>query len=259
MSSFWAEVVLAGQSSFAHSKRILCFSLPADTDKKKLTNYLHIAFHHTIQRVPFLADSVVLLSPKEGGRPWLRTIVPEGAARIVIKDLSDELDFPNLSQLGFPQHLLKTERLCPLPQVGYFKEEKVDVCQFQANFIQDGLLLCVSIIHTAADGRSVTEIIKIFSEELFRAQLVEIQYPLQSRTDIYRSDRIALMTGARRHRDVEKHSAWISTPFNAHVQIHNVKNSCPTFRISAKALKALKKMLDASSRGYITALVATTY
>ncbi|GFF35622.1 methylglutaconyl-CoA hydratase, mitochondrial [Aspergillus udagawae] len=232
-----------------HSKRILCFSLPVNTDREQLTDYLHIAFHHTVQRFPLLAGSVVPFSADQGGRPWLRNIVPEGAARLIVKDLSDELSFADLAEANFSQHLLNTEQLCPLPEVGYFKAERVDVCRFQANFIRGGLLLVVSIIHNAADGRGVTEIIKIFAEELRKAQSGETGHPLQQRTEVYRSDRTAFVSGQGIPGAIERHAAWTSSPSNAHAQIHNVENSCHTFRISATALSQLKKALSATSQG----------
>ncbi|KAF7165709.1 hypothetical protein CNMCM5623_009809 [Aspergillus felis] len=232
-----------------HSKRILCFSLPDNTNKEQLTDYLHIAFHHTVQRFPVLAGSVVPFSADQGGRPWLRNIVPEGAARLIVKDLADELSFAELAEANFSQHLLNTEQLCPLPEVGYFAAERVDVCRFQANFIRGGLLLVVSIIHNAADGRGVTEIIKIFAEELCKAQSGETGHPLQQRTEVYRSDRTAFVSGHGIPGAIEGHAAWTSSPSNAHAQIHNVENSCQTFRISATALSQLKRTLSATSQG----------
>ncbi|GAQ08089.1 methylglutaconyl-CoA hydratase, mitochondrial [Aspergillus lentulus] len=232
-----------------HSKRILCFSLPVHTDREKLTDYLHIAFHHTVQRFPVLAGSVVPFSADQGGRPWLRNIVPEGAARLIVKDLSDELSFADLAEANFSQHLLNTEQLCPLPEVGYFNAERVDVCRFQANFIRGGLLLVVSIIHNAADGRGVSEIIKIFADELCKAQSGETGHPLQQRAEVYRSDRTAFVSGQGIPGAIEGHAAWTSSPSNAHAQIHNVDNSCHTFRISATALSELKNALSATSHG----------
>ncbi|KAJ5634597.1 hypothetical protein N7528_002439 [Penicillium herquei] len=232
-----------------HSKRILCFSLPEDTDKQKVVDYLHIAFHHTIQRVPLLAGSVVPLSSEQGGRPWLRNIIPEGGAQLIVKDLSEELSFADLAKANFSQHLLNTEQLCPLPEVGYFKNERVDVCRFQANFIEGGLLLVVSIIHNAADGRGVTEVIKIFANELNKAQSGETHYPLEPRPDVYRTDRTKLVSGHGVTGSIENHAAWTSDPLNAHSQIHNVENSCRTFRIGVKALNELKDSLSATARG----------
>jgi enoyl-CoA hydratase/carnithine racemase len=232
-----------------HSKRILCFSLPDATDKQQVVDYLHIAFHHTVQRLPLLAGSVVPFSSHQGGRPWLRNIIPEGGAQLIVKDLSEELSFSDLAKANFSQHLLNTEQLCPLPEVGYFKEERVDVCRFQANFIEGGLLLVVSIIHNAADGRGVTEVIKTFANELSKAQSGETHYPLEPRPDVYRSDRTKLVSGHGVPGSIENHAAWTSDPANAHAQIHNVENSCRTFRISVKALTYLKDCLSATVSG----------
>jgi methylglutaconyl-CoA hydratase len=232
-----------------HSKRILCFSLPDTTDKQQVVDYLHIAFHHTVQRLPLLAGSVVPFSSHQGGRPWLRNIISEGGAQLIVKDLSEELSFSDLAKANFSQHLLNTEQLCPLPEVGYFKEERVDVCRFQANFIEGGLLLVVSIIHNAADGRGVTEVIKTFANELSKAQSGETHYPLEPRPDVYRSDRTKLVSGHGVPGSIENHAAWTSDPANAHAQIHNVENSCRTFRISVKALTDLKNYLSATVSG----------
>ncbi|KAJ5359398.1 uncharacterized protein N7496_011811 [Penicillium cataractarum] len=232
-----------------HSKRILCFSLPDNTDKQHVVDYLHVAFHHTVQRLPLLAGSVVPFSSHQGGRPWLRNIIPEGGAQLIIKELSEELSFSDLAKANFSQHLLNTEQLCPLPEVGYFKEERVDVCRFQANFVEGGLLLVVSIIHNAADGRGVTEVIKTFANELSKAQSGETHYPLEPRPDVYRSDRTKLVSGYGVPGSIENHAAWTSDPANAHAQIHNVENSCRTFRISVKALTDLKDYLSATVSG----------
>ncbi|KAI1390799.1 putative enoyl-CoA hydratase/isomerase family protein [Hypoxylon trugodes] len=232
-----------------HSKRILCFSLPPDADKQSLVGYLKTAFHNTIQRIPFLAGSVVPFSEDEGNRPWLRNIIPEGAARLVFKDLSDSLNFDELSRSNFSQHLLNTEQLCPLPGISYVQDDPVDVCRFQANFITGGLLLTVSIIHIAADGRGVTEVTKIFAEELRKAQVVEPLFNFKTRETTYQSDRTALVTGNGVRGDIEKHAAWTSSTANAHSQLVDVDDSCRTFRISAKSLLRLKKAASEPSSG----------
>ncbi|KAI0912701.1 putative enoyl-CoA hydratase/isomerase family protein [Ustulina deusta] len=233
-----------------HSKRILCFELPPAADKTRITGYLHAAFHHTVQRVPFLAGSIVPFSPDQGGRPWLRNMVPQGAARLVVKDLSNELSFSELAKANFAQHLLDTEKLCPLPKTAYVQEEPVDVCQFQANFVDGGLLLVVSIIHIAADGRGVTEIIKIFAEQLRTAQSTpDVTEPLVTRDTVYRSDRTALVSGNGVPGAIENHEAWTSSPINSHGQIAGVKNSCQMLRITAKGLARLKRITAEPSHG----------
>ncbi|KAI1198876.1 putative enoyl-CoA hydratase/isomerase family protein [Nemania serpens] len=233
-----------------HSKRILCFELPPVADRTRITRYLHTAFHNTVQRVPFLAGSIVPFSQEQGGRPWLRNMVPEGAARLIVKDLSHELSFSELAKADFAQHLLDTEKLCPLPKTAYVQEEPVDVCQFQANFVEGGLLLVVSIIHIAADGRGVTEIIKIFADQLRKAQsMPDIVEPLVTRDTVYRSNRTALVSGNGVPGAIENHEAWTSSPINSHGQIADVKNSCHTLRITAKGLARLKRIMTESSHG----------
>ncbi|KAJ4862672.1 enoyl-CoA hydratase/isomerase domain-containing protein [Trichoderma breve] len=232
-----------------HSKRILCFSLSPDVDRQRVVDYLYIAFHHTVQRVPFLAGSIVPFSEEEGGRPWLRNLIPQGNARLEIKDLSSELSFAELEKSNFSQNLLDTEKLCPLPDVAYVSEEPVPVCAFQANFIEGGLLLVVSIVHIAADGRGVTQVINIFANQLVKAQSGELGFPLKQREDIYQSDRTVLVTGNGAQGAIENHAAWTSEPMSAHLQIRDVETSCRTFRISAKALVELKRVASAPSRG----------
>ncbi|KAL7908547.1 putative enoyl-CoA hydratase/isomerase family protein [Trichoderma velutinum] len=232
-----------------HSKRILCFSLSPDVDRQRVVDYLYIAFHHTVQRVPFLAGSIVPFSAEEGGRPWLRNLIPQGNARLEIKDLSSELSFAELAKANFSQNLLDTEKLCPLPDVAYVSEEPVPVCAFQANFIEGGLLLVVSIVHIAADGRGVTQVINIFANQLLKAQSGELGLPLQQREDVYHSDRTVLVTGNGAQGAIENHAAWTSEPMSAHLKIRDVETSCQTFRISAKALVELKSVASAPSRG----------
>ncbi|KAL7935540.1 hypothetical protein V8C35DRAFT_278559 [Trichoderma chlorosporum] len=232
-----------------HLKRILCFSLPPDVNRQRLVDCLYIAFHHTIQRVPFLAGSIVPFSEAEGGRPWVCNLVPQETAQLEIKGFSEEISFAKLKKANFSQELLNTEKLCPLPDVVYVLEDPVPVCAFQANFVQGGLLLVVSIVHIAADSRGVTQVINIFANQLRRAQSGELNFPLRQREDVYQSDRTVLVTGDGLHRDIVNHSAWTSTPLSAHHQIRDVKTSCHTFRIPARALSELKKIASASPRG----------
>ncbi|KAI8625485.1 putative enoyl-CoA hydratase/isomerase family protein [Xylariaceae sp. FL1651] len=243
--SHWDRIYPAG-----HSKRILCFSLPPQHDKEQLVRYLHTAFQRTVKRVPFLAGSIVPFPPDQGGRPWLRNLVPEGAAHLVIKDLSSKLSWSELTKANFSQHLLDTDQLCPLPKAAYVQDDPVDVCQFQANFIEGGLLLVVSIVHIAADGRGVTEIINIFAEQLRKAQLDPDNEPLQAGNDVvYRSDRMALVSGNGVPGTLEKHGAWTSDAVNSHAQIADVPNFCRMFRITASGLAKLKQLAAKASTG----------
>lgn len=237
-----------------HSKRILCFSLPPVFNKTWTTQCLKIAFHNTVQRVPFLAGSVVPFPKDQGGRPWIRDIKPCGSAHLIVRHLEDKLDFEKLQESNFSQDLLDTEQLCPLPRVAYVSEDPVDVCRFQANFVKGGLLLVVSIIHIAADGRGVTDIIKIFAKQLRASQeqskpgqLLELF--LASPNTEYRSDRMSLVSGNVAAGDIGRHTAWTSSLSNAHSQIENVQSTCRTFRIDSRSLADLKDFVSSASLG----------
>ncbi|KAF2120201.1 putative enoyl-CoA hydratase/isomerase family protein [Lophiotrema nucula] len=223
-----------------HSKRILCFSLPKDANKEQIVDHLHIALHHTVQRVPFLAGSVVPFSSEEDDRPWLRNISPEGAAYLDVKDLSEKLSFQGLADSQFDQQLFDADELCSLPQVAYVQREPVDVCRIQANFIDGGLLLVVQIVHTVIDGSGVTECIKLFSESFRRAQAGELGHPLLKTESKYTEDRTTLVSGNGLPGAIENHPALTTSAF-AHGKIFGIENACHTYRISHEALIALKQ------------------
>ncbi|KAI9931188.1 hypothetical protein ASPWEDRAFT_22951 [Aspergillus wentii DTO 134E9] len=231
------------------SKHILCFSLSSDADRKQLVEYLHIAFHHTVQRLPFLAGSIVPFPPEEGGRPWLRNISTGGAAHLIIKDLSDQISFSDLVKSNFSESFLQADQICPLPQVAYITPEPVDVCRFQANFINGGLLLVVSIIHNIADGRGTYEVLKIFADYLRKAQSGELGHPLHPRTTIYESDRTALVNGNGFPGGLDDHPAWITTDPKSFFKLSDVESTCHTFRITADNLSTLKATASSSNPG----------
>ncbi|CAN8106521.1 unnamed protein product [Discula destructiva] len=236
-----------------HCKRILCFSLPAASNKAWVADCLRVAFHNTVQRVPFLAGSVVPLPEKRNGRPWIRDIQPHGSAKLFIRHLEKELNFADLQEANFAPHLLDTQQLCPLPEDGYFSNDPVDVCRFQANFVNGGLLLVVSVIHIAADGRGVMEIINIFAEQLRKAQKQlepgESFLPfLETRRAKYRSDRTALVSGNGVAGDLEQHTAWTSSMPNVPSQTEPVKTTYQMFRLGARALVDLKAFASSAAR-----------
>lgn len=224
-----------------HSKRILCFALPTDVDKERIIDQLHIALHYTVQRVPFLAGSVVPFSEEEGDRPWLRNISPQGAAHLDIKDHGDSIRFSDLAAANFDQELFDVDQLCSLPQVAYVQQDPVDVCRIQANFIEGGLLLVVQILHVVIDGWGVTECVKIFAEKFRDAQAGLIGHPLRTNEDTYVSDRTALVSSDGLPGDLANHPA-LTTSAYAHGNLEGNKGfTCRTFHIAADALVRLKK------------------
>ncbi|RHZ43440.1 uncharacterized protein CDV56_100517 [Aspergillus thermomutatus] len=223
-----------------HSKRMLCFALPANVNKEQIVDQLHIALHHTVQRVPFLAGSVVPNSEEEGDRPWLRNISPNGHAYLDVKDLCNQISYADLAKANFSQDLFDADQLCSLPKVIYIQQEPVDVCRFRVNFIQGGVILVIQILHTVIDGTGVTECVKIFADHLRKAHAGEIGHPLQTTKEKWVSDRTALVSGEGRIGAIENHPAFTTSAF-AHGNIIGVEHACRTFRISRDALVDLKK------------------
>ncbi|KAH8588892.1 putative enoyl-CoA hydratase/isomerase family protein [Bisporella sp. PMI_857] len=240
----------------SHAKRILCFSLPQKADKEMIISHLHIALHYTVQDLPFLAGSIVPVSLEEESHPWLCNIVPKGAARLDVKDLSDKLSFAALVESNFSHDLLNTDELYSPHKAVHVQHSHRDVCRFQANFIDGGLLIAVSVIHIVADGRGVTEIIKIFAEHFRKAQSGELGYPLDMTKDVYRFNRTEIVTGNGIPGSIEAHAAWTSTAANTHSQLVDIETSCcRTYRISAEALMALKNaaiLTSAASNSWIS-------
>ncbi|KAE9367422.1 putative enoyl-CoA hydratase/isomerase family protein [Stipitochalara longipes BDJ] len=226
-----------------HSKRILCFSLPQGTDKERIIDQLHVALHYTVQRVPFLAGSIVPFSEEEGDRPWLRNVSSQGSAYLDIKDLTNSMSFEALAAANFDQELFDADQLCSLPQVAYIQKDPVEVCRIQANFIDGGLLLVIQINHVAIDGWGVTEVVKIFSEKFRDAQARKIGHPLLTNENTYVSDRTLLVSGAGKLGDLANHSALTQSGY-AHSNLEGKGFACRTFCIPTDALAQLKK--DAS-------------
>jgi hypothetical protein len=226
-----------------HSKRILCFSLPQGADKERIIDQLHVALHYTVQRVPFVAGSIVPFSEEEGDRPWLRNVSSQGSAYLDIKDLTNSMSFEALAAANFDQDLFDADQLCSLPQVAYIQKEPVEVCRIQANFIDGGLLLVIQINHVAIDGWGVTEVVKIFSENFRDAQARKIGHPLLMNENTYVSDRRILVSSAGKLGDLAKHSALSQSGY-AHANLEGKGFACRTFCIPTDALAQLKK--DAS-------------
>ena len=155
-----------------YSKRILCFPLPNNSKnvKEHIIHLLHAALQSTVEELPFLAGSVVPFSREQ---PWLRDLRPHGAAYLEINDLSQEINYLDLRKTRFASTLLDTEQLCPFPKPAYVQDDPLDVCRFRANFVNGGLLLVASIIHTVCDGRGISEVLKICADKLREAQTGE--------------------------------------------------------------------------------------
>ena len=228
-----------------YSKRVLCFHLPNNSieHKEYITRLLLTALRSTVEELPFLAGSVV---PFSKDQPWLHDLVPHGAAYLVVKDLSREINFLDLRKARFSSVLLDTEQLCPLPEAFYLRDGPIDVCRLQANFVDGGLLLVVSIVHTVCDGRGISNVLRIFAEKLRTAQTGD---PMRLSTaceetskPTYSFNRVSILSGNGLCGAIENHPGWTTLPVPFHGGSAETKTLCTTFHISSDSLRTLKQV-----------------
>ncbi len=233
-----------------YSKRVLCFPLLNNSDERneRIAHLLLTALRSTVEEIPFLAGSVV---PFSEDQPWLHDLRPHGAAHLEIKDLSQEIKFLDLRKAHFASSLLDTEQLCPFPEPVYVRDGPIDVCRLRANFVDGGLLLVVSIIHTVCDGRGITEVLKLFAYNFRKAQTGEptsrSTVHEDTRKQPFSFDRAAILSGNGLPGAIENHPGWTASPPRFHGGSGKPKTLCTTFHISSDSIRALKKAASSSS------------
>ncbi|KAF2239604.1 hypothetical protein EV356DRAFT_499795 [Viridothelium virens] len=231
-----------------YSQRCLCFPLPGAgrENVKKITDLLYKALEATVEELPFLAGYVKPLSKEQS---WLRNLYPGGAAYLEVHDLTREIDYLNLRQGRFASSLLDSEKLCPFPKSAYVQEDPIDVCRLRANFVAGGLILVLSIIHTACDGRGITDVLTVFADKLRQIDSGELTYDASTKPgenthtgQTYSFDRSALLSGNGIPGSIENHLGWTATPRASHASTKFVSatNVCANFLINRDTMQALK-------------------
>ena len=227
-----------------YSRRILCFPLLNNSDEHKanITQLLLTALQSTVEKLPFLAGSIVPFS-KDRRSPY--NLSPQGAAYLEVKDLSSKVNFQNLRKACFSPKLLDNEQLCPFPEAIYIRDGPVDVCRLRANFVEGGLLLVVSIIHTVSDGRGITEVLKNLAEMFRNSQMGELtsrSIDKETPKDIYSFDRTSVLSGKGLAGAIENHPAWTISPFKSRGGSASKTTRCTIFYIKSDSLRVLKQV-----------------
>ncbi|KAL9108472.1 MAG: hypothetical protein Q9227_006806 [Pyrenula ochraceoflavens] len=227
-----------------YSKRVLCFALPNDTNEKKrqIVQLLSAALRATVQELPFLAGSIV---PFSRDQSWLHDIRNGPAAYLEVKDLSDELSFSELRKANFSPSLLQARQLCPFPENVYNRETPIGVCRFRANFIQRGLLLVVSVVHTVCDGRGISNTLRLFADKFREAQESDLVNESEMHTNdphyVYAFNRNSVLSGRSHVGAIDNHPAWTISPIKTPGRPVNAEPICKNFHISSVSLRALKQ------------------
>ena len=233
-----------------YSQRILCFPLSNNSDEHKahITQLLLTALKSTVEKLPWLAGSVVSVAKDIA---WLYNLRPQGAAYLEVKDLSSTINFQDLRKAQFSPTLLDNKQLCPFPEAIYIRDHPVDVCRLRANFVEGGLLLVVSIIHTVSDGRGITEFLKIFAEMFRNSQTGELTSRSIKQEETpkhtYSFDRTSILSGNGFSGALENHPAWTTSPYRPLNSSLRKTTSCTIFHISSDSLPVLKQVALPSS------------
>lgn len=233
-----------------YSKRVLCFPSPNNSieHNEHIARLLLAALQSTVEELPFLAGSVV---PFSKDQPWLHDLRPHGAAYLEVRNLSQEIKFLDLRKARFSSTLLDTEQLCPFPEAVYIRDGPVDVCRLRANFVDGGLLLVVSIIHTVCDGRGISNVLEIFADKFRKAQVGELANQSTGHEEMpkrtFSFNRTSVLSGNGLPGAIENHPAWTTSPLPVHAGFTSTKTLCTTFHISSDSLRVLKQVASSSS------------
>ncbi|KAL6712720.1 hypothetical protein ACLMJK_009743 [Lecanora helva] len=228
-----------------YSKRVLCFALPENNKESnaKITQLLVEALRNTVEELPFLAGSIV--RPNKA-IPWLHDIRAEGATRLEVRDYTQEISFADLHKDHFPSASLNSQKLCPFPRAVYNRDEDhpADVCRLRANFVDGGLLLVISIVHTVCDGSAITAVLELFADKFRKAQTGELAPHATSNghtaKPIYVFNRTSVMHGNGGQGAIENNPWVATTPVKRPLFFPDTKTICTNFYISKESLIRLK-------------------
>lgn len=141
----------------AYTRFILCFVLPARCSHDAATDILRQGLEATAVNIPFLNSLVVPVTDSKGRET--KSLRPDDISMFTVKNLiGTGLDFDEIRSRGFPSQVFDGEVLCP---TGVFVVPGSPVPPFlvQANLINGGLLLGLSVWHGALDGTAIAVIL----------------------------------------------------------------------------------------------------
>jgi hypothetical protein len=139
-------------------------------------NHLKSGLKRTIAEIPFFGGSVV---PTSSPAKFQIETLPEDfeGEQLIFKDLRSGSgnDWPHsyksLRKAGFPSYVFAEE--CLTPSKRYLGKERMPVMAAQANFIDGGLILHLSVLHTACDAFASSIIISVLSSNVYASWAAE--------------------------------------------------------------------------------------
>jgi len=215
-----------------YSRRILIFSRENHNHEGAILA-LKLGLQSTVNEIPILGGQMGVTSAgwfvKNGGHALLR-----------IKHV--DMRFSELQASGFSETMLLAEVVSSVPTITD-PESKWNVCRIQANFIHGGLLLVISINHTAMDGYGITKVIEVLARNCRVNSLT-------ASSELVVLDR-SILSQCKGEAYIGKLPAYTVVSGLPKLRQFPADIVTTTFRLPVPALKALK-IAASPTKGWIT-------
>ena len=159
-----------------YAKFILALRLNPGQEPKKVHKLLDEAFHVTVDSMPFLAGKAFLsdTEPTDRSIARLEIRIPTPVTRkhhpnLAFQDISQDLDYDELMDAGFPQEELDGDKFLPNAYIPNL-QAGADILVVQANYLDGGVLLGLGIFHPVTDGSGLNTIMKAWANNCVRLQ-----------------------------------------------------------------------------------------
>lgn len=174
---------------------ILCFPLSTSTNIQETYAKMKSGLTPTLSEIPFVGGVVV---PEEGGRGRHQINIDQGyGMRFVFRNFATtstfKCSYEELQRAKFPNSAMDAEKLSPF---GYIPTSATPAVKAaQANFFTGGMLLTVSILHTASDVLGLAEILKCWVKNIKDADAANGISPQAPVPPARSMDRATMMKG----------------------------------------------------------------
>ncbi|OTB04037.1 hypothetical protein M426DRAFT_321123 [Hypoxylon sp. CI-4A] len=152
------------------SSLIFTFRLKPGVTHDRVLEILRASLQSASDELPLFRRRVYAIPPSEENKTVGRLEAREHAAwtpEVMRNDLSDEWpDYDELMDEGLPQDMLDGAVLLPSGRARIDLEEGTPMLIAQANYVEGGLLLGVSMFHPLVDGMSAALLLRVWAKHM---------------------------------------------------------------------------------------------
>ncbi len=164
---------------------IYCLPMKPKEEPQKVHGYLEEALSKTVEQMPLLGGTLVLLQSgvQDTRQGRLEIVVPQHANDRVVplrfQDLKAVLDYEDLMAEGLPDYSLDGKLLLPTGLIADLQAGAA-VLVAQANFLEGGCFLSVGLHHAVADGGAAVHLMQVWAQHCRQLQNPGVSEPLQT-------------------------------------------------------------------------------